>query len=336
MVVRGAHTRRRGESAASRLPLCLMPLVSPVAHRPAAKYWPLDPLFSAHVKLISSQLSALPAAEEAPDGSVVWLCNHPIQHVDLVGVCVSIDPKNAVRGHDVRLSFTLDDSRGSVDCVCWLRDLPAAAQGQLISQCRLGAVLRVLGRLGTYREQRQVTVERCWAETDLNAESLHWARAISLWQQCYSRSFRVLGHALQHEQQQQQQAQQQQRQQGQQGPAPPPQQQQQQPQQPQHSVDIAELVHHVRSVFLERAIRNGGGDISVGDVVSRLPAAAKRTATTVGTALGYAGAHAVREAVAEACRRLEEDESAIYESRDGRGRGSDAVVYRWAGSLSQG
>ena len=74
-----------------------------------------------------------------------------------------------------------------------------AAQRQLISQCRLGATLHVQGRLGCYREQRQVTVELCWLETDPLAEAMHWARARALWHECYSISFRVPSQALRHQ-----------------------------------------------------------------------------------------------------------------------------------------
>ena len=80
-------------------------LVAPIDHRPAMRVWALDPLFSAHVKLLGSQLAALPAATQAPDGDVAWLLNHPIRHVEVAGVCVSVDPKHPVPGSRLWYGF---------------------------------------------------------------------------------------------------------------------------------------------------------------------------------------------------------------------------------------
>jgi hypothetical protein len=166
-------------------------LVAPANQRPDSRYWGLDPLFSAHVKLLGTHLALLPNA--APAGDVVWLSNHPIRFVDVMGIVISVDPKRPLVGTDRRVSFTLDDgsSSGLVDCVFWFHDLPEAQQRQAIGQVRLGALLHVLGKLGVFRQTRQVTVERCWAESDPMGECLHWVRARELWQTVYSRKFRI-------------------------------------------------------------------------------------------------------------------------------------------------
>jgi hypothetical protein len=297
-----------------------MPLVAPPDHRPEPRFWALDPLFSAHVKLLGSQLAALPAATEAPEGDVVWLLNHPIRYLDAVGVCVSVDPKHPVPGHDLRLSFTLDDGSGLIECVCWLREQPATAQRQLISQCRLGAVLHVLGRLGAYREQRQVTVDRCWVETDPLAEAMHWARARALWHECYSISFRVPSQAMQHQEHEQAAA-----------PQRPLQQQPQQQDEIQQGSTSKpparpsqQLREHVRSVFIAEAQRGDGGALTVSDVVGRLPSCAKKECASAG---------GVQRAVRECVRLMEEEESEIFVADTRRGR---EQAYRWAGGGSPG
>ena len=280
-----------------------MSLIVHESFLPAMKYWALDPLFCAHVKLLAAHLSVLRAADQAPDGDVVWLSNHPIRYVDIVGVCISVDPKHAVPGHDTRISFTLDDGSGLAECVCWLNDdgdrhsnWPSiAAKRQLVSQCRLGTVLHVLGKLSHFRGQRQVVVERCWPETDLLAEAMHWARCQALWRDCYSTMFRVDSYVSHHEQQQQ--------------PAQPPAAQQLEPSKSSEQLELhqRELTKAVREIFAAAA----NCQFSASDVVSSLPASAKQPFATAGN---------LRQAVDEALRALDEDQSEIFLCDTRRGR----------------
>ena len=91
------------------------PPVAPSTHHPAAVYWGVDSLFDAHVELVARQLAALPEATAA--GDVLWLGNHPIRHVSICGLVVSMHPKHPVVGHESRLSFVIDDTTGVVECV---------------------------------------------------------------------------------------------------------------------------------------------------------------------------------------------------------------------------
>jgi hypothetical protein len=162
------------------------PLVAPAVARPDEIHWGLDPLFSAHVKVLACHLAALPDA--SPLGDAAWLSNHPIRYVDVLGVIISLDPRHPTP-NDSRVSFTLDDGTGLIECVHWWNGMEHAARRRMLMLHRLGALLHVHGRLGRFRQARQITVERVWAEDDLLAECLHWARASHLWSTCYSRHF---------------------------------------------------------------------------------------------------------------------------------------------------
>ena len=96
-------------------------LVAEAAIRPEAQYWTHDPLFSAPVVLCAQHLNALPAAEAAPNGDVCWLNNHPIRYVDVAGLIIGVDPKKP-HSLDRRVSITLDDGTGLIECVHFRRE----------------------------------------------------------------------------------------------------------------------------------------------------------------------------------------------------------------------
>ena len=98
--------------------------------RPDSLLWGLDPLFSVPVRLIARHLAALPSA--TADGDVCWLFDHPVRHVDVMGTVISVDPRNPLPD-ERRVSFTLDDGTGLVECVQWRPvsvGLPLRAGGQ--------------------------------------------------------------------------------------------------------------------------------------------------------------------------------------------------------------
>lgn len=164
-------------------------LVAPPGDRPARKHWALDPLFSTNVKMLAAMMHALPEATTA--GDVLWLVNHPVRHVDVLGTVISLDPRRPMPAIDRRVSVTLDDGSGLIECVLfWHDDRPPPS----LSQYHIGAVLRVHGRLGKFRGRRQVLIDRCWREDDPLAEVFHWLRARELWMNVYSASFFLPSH----------------------------------------------------------------------------------------------------------------------------------------------
>jgi hypothetical protein len=65
--------------------------------------------------------------------------------------------------------------------------------------------VQVHGKLGRFRQARQLVVQHAWAIDDPQAESLHWLEAATLWNECYQDKFRRPGLVQKLEQQQQQQ-----------------------------------------------------------------------------------------------------------------------------------
>ena len=165
------------------------PPVARPGERPAKLYWGLDPLFDAHVELMSRQLTALRDATH--NGDVVWLGNHAVRHVSMCGVVVSVHPKQPVLGHERCTTFQLDDTTGRVDCVRWWSDVPLDRQRKEMALITLGTTMRVQGGLSRFREQRQLTAKSVWPERDPHAECLHWIRARELWHSCYTRAYRI-------------------------------------------------------------------------------------------------------------------------------------------------
>mgnify|MGYP002632065173 CR=1 FL=1 len=166
-------------------------LVAPVDQCAEASYWGLDPLWSADVKILASHLATL--ADAAPAGDWCFLSNHAIHKVDVMGIVISMDPVRLQANGKERLSFTLDDSTGLIDCVAWGGD--AGASSVPLTAPPLGCLLRVLGSLSRFRDARQVRAERWWVEHDPLAECWHWLRAQQCWTQVYSRPFRVPANA---------------------------------------------------------------------------------------------------------------------------------------------
>ena len=197
------------------------------------------------------------------------------------------------------MSFTIDDGAGLIECVKWLGtdDVPVSEQRHVLAQYRLGAALHVLGRLGRFRQTRQVTVERCWPEMDPAAECLHWARARELWHACYRRPFRVpdevrsemgRARAAQHG-----------------GPATSA-------VVNSRSSATAEFTGFVQDVFRHTQSDDG---LTAAAIISNLPNSATRALTS----------SQLRAAVADALLALEE-QSIVYAEDGPRGRGREA---RW-------
>ena len=131
----------------------LVPLVAPEAWRPPVEFWGCDPVWRSSVKILAAHLARLPWAAE---GDVCWLNNHPIRDVDIVGIVVGLDPTQP-REAEARVGMTLDDGSGLVECIWWAAG-SAEHRAQLLGTLRLGCLVHVLGRIGRFREQRQVSV----------------------------------------------------------------------------------------------------------------------------------------------------------------------------------
>ena len=163
----------------------MLPLVAPQACRVPIEFWGCDPVFKSSVKVLAAHLARLPWAE----GDACWLGNHPVRDVDIVGVVIELDPSHSLRDES-RVSLTLDDGSGLVECVWWPSG-SAEHRASVLGTLKLGCLLHVLGRIGRFRERRQITIHQMWHEIDPAAELHHWLRARELWKTVYSQPFRV-------------------------------------------------------------------------------------------------------------------------------------------------
>ena len=171
------------------------PLVAPAIYRTDVCHWGADRVTSAPVRLLA-HLLRLP---ESGTGDVLWLRNHPVRLFDVMGVVVGPRAPSLANCGE-RVTFTLDDSTGLVECVLWLhewsggepaeRPRPQAEVAAELDALRLGALVHVHGTFSRFRDSRQLSVERLWREADPNAECVHGLRCRELWRKCYSVDFR--------------------------------------------------------------------------------------------------------------------------------------------------
>ena len=109
------------------------------------------------------------------------LGHHVVRRFDVMGVVVDFDVKANPRGGH-RLLFALDDGSAVVNCLAWRNDPPAGREREL----PLGSLLRVKGRMSTFREQRQLVAFEILPERDPLAEPLRWLELERLWRGVYS------------------------------------------------------------------------------------------------------------------------------------------------------
>ena len=156
----------------------------------------LSPTYNAWVKLTAADVHALQEREgfewrkpnakvEGQIPSVYFYLNHPIQWVCLVGAVVAFD------AHEYRFIMILDDSSGAnIEITCGRAkdqdtdtklDAPSAfksisnsmigktAQGNTVDMTGVdvGSVIKIKGSIGTFREMRQIQLERLCKPVDV-------------------------------------------------------------------------------------------------------------------------------------------------------------------------
>ena len=149
----------------------------------------LSPTYNVWVKLTAADVHALQEQEgfewrksdarlEGQVPSVYFYLNHPIQWVCLIGVVVAFD------AHEYRFIMVLDDSSGAtIEITCGRPkeqsadanlDTPSTtkytsnsmigktAQGNTVdlTGVDVGSVIKIKGSIGTFRETRQIHLER--------------------------------------------------------------------------------------------------------------------------------------------------------------------------------
>ena len=144
------------------------------------------------------------ATGQHPQSLLLFCLNHPVQFVCIVGVVVAFDE------HFERFwLFTIDDSSGcTIDVTCRKPDKlpakgslqpgPTKSRGNLVDdegdarvgmmgRIDLGSLVKVKGTVGSFREVRQVQLERLSLVADTGAEMRFWEQRTQLLEQVLSK-----------------------------------------------------------------------------------------------------------------------------------------------------
>jgi len=145
-----------------------------------------------HVKILAADLLSLTIQHTSPPAFL--RCGRTVARAELVGIVVSRDRREKF------LSFVIDDGTGCVPCILWLNHqyLNASTSSgssefdpttemalKMSEEVRVGTLLRVRGKIATYRGAIQITVRDVVVEKDLNSEVLHWLQCVRLAKECY-------------------------------------------------------------------------------------------------------------------------------------------------------
>ena len=177
------------------------------------RFWGMDPVFSARVKLnIIDVLTLQPhptiagepiMAEILNDPSPIFLAevycivNHPVQSVHVMGDVVSIQRKARMVKYEGVILYLMyyvctyvchvvDDGTGVISCTQW-RQEPDSDKGLVIPE--LGQLVSIWGKVSEYKAEKQLAVTTIVEHSDPNAEPLHWLEVAHLKKTVYSRPF---------------------------------------------------------------------------------------------------------------------------------------------------
>uniref|UniRef100_A0A7N0TLW6 CST complex subunit STN1 n=1 Tax=Kalanchoe fedtschenkoi TaxID=63787 RepID=A0A7N0TLW6_KALFE len=153
----------------------------------------MDSVCKTHVKLLVFDLNSL--TQRRSDPTNFLRKGIRVSRAETLGTVVSTELKLGKF-----LKFTIDDGTGCIPCILWLNHLTspyfsrrtpsdvrllASKAAAFAATVRIGAVVRVRGRIGSYRGVVQITVSDVVVEKDSNAEILHWLDCIRLAKKCY-------------------------------------------------------------------------------------------------------------------------------------------------------
>ncbi|KAJ3288843.1 CST complex subunit STN1 [Borealophlyctis nickersoniae] len=141
----------------------------------------LDPLFWVHCKLLARDILDLTPVPELSD--VYYLYTHPVRKVELTGLIVRKDESSNF------VSYTVDDGTGAVPCIYWFPEDQRFVSSR--ATCKLGELVRVMGRITDFRGSRQITINNITTEADPNVELLRWIEALELRENVYRQPFTI-------------------------------------------------------------------------------------------------------------------------------------------------
>ncbi|KAL9115138.1 MAG: hypothetical protein Q9227_000932 [Pyrenula ochraceoflavens] len=159
-----------------------------------------SPTHFSWVKLRASDVHhALTERSGFQSSGVYFYLNHPIQFVCLVGVIIVFEDF-----YEKRWLFTIDDSSGeTIEVMCpkpvtnggsySLRseqqepNADAANRARVMQELDVGSVVKLKGTISTFRNVRQITLERISIVEDTNAEARFWQERIQLFNDVLSK-----------------------------------------------------------------------------------------------------------------------------------------------------
>jgi CST complex subunit STN1 len=152
----------------------------------------MESLHLVHIKILAADLLSLSVQPTSPPSFL--RCGRTVAQAEIVGVVVSCDRREKL------LRFLVDDGTGCVLCVLWLNhqylnastssgvsdsDLTVEMALKMSEEVRLGALLRVRGRIVMYRGAIQIAVRDVVMVKDPNVEVLHWLQCVRMAKECY-------------------------------------------------------------------------------------------------------------------------------------------------------
>lgn len=145
---------------------------------PPARLWGLNALFWTHMKMFVAEIFNL---QECPDyrGAYCYARKHPVVRVQILGHIVSIDVREKLT------TYGVDDGSGTIACCRWNQSDQSMDSGREL--LKLGQLVTVQGKISVFREQRQLTVDLIYSESDPNVEVLFWLEAINLGNTVYNK-----------------------------------------------------------------------------------------------------------------------------------------------------
>lgn len=130
----------------------------------------LDPLLRSNVKIFISHLVNLERTENVPI-ELYNFHNHIIKFVEICGLIVGVDNKSA------QVYYTVDDTTGTIPCCYWIES------NFKYKPLELGTLVRVLGKIATYRGQKQIIIDDIFTLKNPNEELAHYIEKYTLLQQ---------------------------------------------------------------------------------------------------------------------------------------------------------
>lgn len=149
---------------------------------PDPQVWGLDSVFWIEVKLFIGDI-VRSVTKHSTITDVYFYRNHPIRNVEILGVIVGVESTGNYVG------YSIDDGSGVIVCLYWFNQAEKFAFHKDFHE--IGDIVRVIGKLGEWRDAKRIHIQSIVKQNDPNIEYLHWLEIMHLKQYVYDRQFVV-------------------------------------------------------------------------------------------------------------------------------------------------